>query len=117
MMSFDDYRREVLADAKEAIGEGARWWGSWEEVCDALWVDDAVTGNGSGSYTFSTARALDNVRGLLGDPEFAGELEAAGLGPEVWAMGPEVIDVVARCLALGCVAGELEASFREGRMG
>ena len=112
-MSFDDYKREVLADAGEALREGARWWGSWEEAYDALWVDDAVTGNGSGSYTFSTARALDNVRGLLGDPGFAGELEDAGLGPEVWAMAPEAIDVVARCLALGCVSGELEALWGE----
>lgn len=114
MMTFDDYKREVLADGLEAIEEGAGWWDSWDEAYDSLFMDDSVTGNASGSRTFNASQALENVRGLLGDEGFEAELEALGYGPEVWAMGPEALDVLARCLALGCVAGELEAAFQEG---
>lgn len=32
-----------------------------DELCDHLWIDDSVTGNGSGSYTFSTYQAEENL--------------------------------------------------------
>ena len=32
-----------------------------ESLYDALWNDDSVTGNGSGSYTFSTWEAEENL--------------------------------------------------------
>lgn len=64
-MTFEDYKRQVEWDAREAIKEGAGWYESWDEMYDALFTDDAVTGNGSGSYTFSTARAAENARGLV----------------------------------------------------
>ena len=32
-----------------------------EELNDAAWIDDSVTGNGSGSYTFSTWKAEENL--------------------------------------------------------
>lgn len=63
MMTFQDYVEQVRADAEDAIAEGSAWHEGWEDMLDALYIDDAVTGNGSGSYTFSAARSLDNVRG------------------------------------------------------
>lgn len=34
----------------------------WENTLnDALWCEDSVTGNGSGSYTFSTWKAEENL--------------------------------------------------------
>ena len=33
------------------------------EVEDDLWTEDSVTGNGSGSYTFSRQRAKENLEG------------------------------------------------------
>lgn len=116
MMTFEDYKREVLDDAREAIEEGSDWWDTWDEAYDALLLDDAVTGNGSGSHTFIAARAAENARGLVFDDGFAAEAAAAGYGPELFAEGPETVDVVARCLALGCVAGELRDAYeRAGR--
>lgn len=82
---------------------------------DALFTDDAVTGNGSGSYTFSTARAAENARGLVFDDGFIAEARAAGYGMELFAEGPETVDVVARCLALGLVSGALEAAYEAAR--
>lgn len=115
-MTFEDYKREVLADAQRAIEENAGSWGSWEEAYDGLFVDDAVTGNASGSHAFNASQALDNVLGLVGDAEFASELAGLGYTPcEAWAMGPEALDVVARRLALGCISGKLERAWREAQ--
>ena len=69
---------------------------------DALFTDDAVTGNGSGSYTFNAARAAENARDLAFDDEFIAE-------------APEAVDVVARCLALGLVSDALEAAYEAAR--
>lgn len=113
MMTFEDYKRDVLRDAAQAIEENAEWWGSWDEAYDALFVDDSVTGNGSGSYTFNAAKARENVRGLLYDGEFMGEAEGAGFGIDVFKRGPEAVDVIARCLALGCVAGDVERIYEQ----
>lgn len=114
-MGFEDYKAVVRADALEAIREGARWFGTWGEMLDELGIDGAVTGNGSGSYTFCAATALDNVRGLLDDEGFTAEAAELGCGAEVFAIGPEALDVFARCLALGAVSGELEAAYDEAR--
>ena len=115
MMTFSDYMDQVRADAAEAVREGAAWSASWDEMLDELYIDDSVTGNGSGSYTFSGARALENVRGLLGDADFMDEAAGAGYGLEVFGRDPETLDVIARCLALGRVTGELEGLYESER--
>ncbi|WP_322151145.1 hypothetical protein [Paratractidigestivibacter sp.] len=112
MMTFSDYMDQVRADAAEAVREGAA---SWDEMLDELYIDDSVTGNGSGSYTFSGARALENVRGLVGDADFTAEAAGAGYGAEVFGRDPEALDVIARCLALGRVSGELEGLYESER--
>ena len=110
-MTFEEYRAQVEDDAREAIAEGAGWCGSWDEMYDALFVDDAVTGNGSGSYTFNAARAAENAQGLVFDDDFIAEAGAVGYGVELFAEGPETVDVVARCLALGLVSEALEEAY------
>ena len=115
MMTFRDYVEQVRADAEDAIAEGSAWHEDWEDMLDALYIDDAVTGNGSGSYTFSAARALDNVRGLLGDGEFMEEASACGYGIELFGEYPESIDVIARCIALGRISSDLEGVYEASR--
>lgn len=115
MMTFADYMEQVEADGREAIEEGASWYETCDDMCDALFIDDSVTGNGSGSYTFCAAEAAENARGLLFDEEFAAEAEAAGYGVGLFAEGPETVDVIARCLALGLVSGALEAAYEAAR--
>lgn len=114
-MTFRDYMEQVERDAREAIEEGAGWYPTWDEMYGALFTDDAVTGNGSGSYTFNAAKAAENAQGLVFDEEFAAEARAAGYGPELFAEGPETVDVVARCLALGLASGSLESAFEAAR--
>ena len=75
-----------------------------EELYDTLFLDDSVTGNGSGSYTFSTWRAEENLAHnweLLQDAceEFGGDLG------EWIRKGAEHCDVCIRCYLLGgCLA-------------
>lgn len=70
-----------------------------EYLNDRLWDCDSVTGNGSGSYTFSTYKAEENLCHnwyLLEDAcnEF-------GCIEEAISEGPEYCDVTIRCYLLG----------------
>ena len=62
------YIDEVKAAVREYLKENASE--AWEngithqdadEIADILWNEDSVTGNASGSYTFSRHRAMENV--------------------------------------------------------
>ena len=47
-----------LLDADGNLDEDAK-----NQLYDDLWIEDSVTGNGSGSYTFSSAKAHENIIG------------------------------------------------------
>lgn len=114
-MTFRDYMEQVERDARKAIEEGTGWCDTWDGMYGALFTDDAVTGNGSGSYTFNAAKAAENACGLVFDGEFIAEAGAAGYGLELFAEGPEMVDVVARCLVLGLASGALEEMYDRAR--
>lgn len=67
-----NYLESMVEDIKEYIDENI----NLDEVDDVddleqqlnddLWVEDSVTGNGSGSYTFDVAKSYKN---LQGDPD------------------------------------------------
>lgn len=66
---------------------------------DALWIEDSVTGNASGSYTFNTYEAEENLShnlDLLHEAlrEYGVDFEKA------LESGPEYCDVVIRCYLL-----------------
>lgn len=103
-MNFRDYIEETKENAKEYITS------EWdylkdkesEEIFDILFLEDSVTGNGSGSFTFSTYQAEQNIAELIFDDEFIDELEqnfGGNLG-DLIKRGAECVDVTARCLAL-----------------
>lgn len=98
--------REKLHD-KEAF---------YEELFDDLWVEDSVTGNASGSYTFNTylaeeyiAHNLDLLKEAL--DEFGGHYSVA------LEKGAEYCDVIIRCYLLGQaitqVLNDLESEYEE----
>ena len=70
-----------------------------QKLNDDLWTDDSVTGNGSGSYTFSKWTAeeyLCHNFDLLSEA-----LQEFGCGPEyIGEKGPEACDVTIRCYLL-----------------
>lgn len=108
-MNTYDYRLAVVNDVKAYIDDninrddwqypGARY-DLEEKLYEDLWTEDSVTGNGSGSYTFSTWRAeeyLCHNLDLLGQA-----LEEFGRGPDyMMTEGPEACDVTIRCFVLG----------------
>lgn len=77
-----------------------------EYLNDTLWAEDSVTGNASGSYTFNTYEAEENIchnLDLLGEA-----LEAFGNGPDyLMNNGAEAADVTIRCYLLGQAIDEV----------
>lgn len=76
-----------------------------EKLYDELWIEDSVTGNGSGSYTFNTNKAeeyLCHNLSLLGEAlkEFGEENATKYLND------PEVADVTIRCYLLSQAISE-----------
>ena len=70
-----------------------------EKLNEDLWVEDSVTGNGSGSYTFNAYEAEENIchnLDLLGEA-----LEEFGDCSDVLKKGAEACDVTIRCYLLG----------------
>ena len=113
-----NYLEQVTADAKEAILENMEYWTFYdrdelEEVArDELWVDDSVTGNGSGSYYCNTWRAeeaLCHNWDLLAE---ACEEFGQDIGEAV-KRGAEFCDVTIRCYllsqAIAAALDEVEA--------
>ena len=105
-----DYREAMADDIKNAIEDNGEFWGLAEMTAEEavelltgnLWTNDAVTGNGSGSYTFNRALAkeyvLDNMELCVeAFKEFcAVEQFAEKIANEDW----EILDVTIRCYLL-----------------
>lgn len=117
-----DYREAVKNDVMEYVKNEINFsdFDTLEELeehlNEELWTVDSVTGNGSGSYTFSTYEAEENIchnLDLLGEA-----LEEFGSGADyLITNGAEAADVTIRCYLLGeCIAAaleELEDDFNE----
>ena len=69
-----------------------------------LWVDDSVTGNASGSYTFNAHKAKEYV---FSDPDTVSEalhefcIDAETIANKFLSQDWEYFDVTARCYVLG----------------
>lgn len=82
----------------------------WEsELYDDLWVEDSVTGNASGSYTFSRYTAkqyvVDNIE-LLRDMCNEFGIDYGTVGHKVIDEEWEYLDVSIRCYLLGAAISE-----------
>jgi hypothetical protein len=97
----DNYTNEEIT---EQLTDKDRWA---EQLNDDLWVDDSVTGNASGSYTFSTYQAEEN---LCHNMELLQEaLQEFGCDISYLKKGAEACDVTIRCYLLyGCISEVLE---------
>lgn len=116
-----DYLEAVTNDVRDYISNEINFKdfdsldGLREYLNDELWTVDSVTGNGSGSYTFSAYDAEENLCHnwyLLEDAcnEF-------GCIEEAISKGPEYCDVTIRCYLLGqaieAALDEIEDDFNE----
>lgn len=118
-----NYLESVKEDVREWINEHDEWKsdyadenGKWlrddnrddiyEDLNDRLFIEDSVTGNASGSYTFSTWKAEENLchnLDLLGEAltEFCCEPNY------ITEKGAEACDVTIRCYLLGQAISEV----------
>jgi hypothetical protein len=78
---------------------------NYDEVYDAMWISDSVTGNASGSYTFNTWQAEEN---LCHNYDLLDEaLNEFGCSNEnILEKGAEWCDVTIRCYLLGQMVSE-----------
>lgn len=93
-----NYLEAVKEDIKEYIKENNI---NLEEInkddlLDTLYLEDSITGNMSGSYTFNTYEAEENLSHNLELLKEACEM----LGTEVDLDNPEACDVIIRCYVL-----------------
>ena len=109
-----NYLEEVTSDVIEAIKERQDWNGEPKRIyhhttdgreClaewlnDELWTEDSVTGNGSGSYTFNTYAAEENLCHNYDLLEEACNEFGQDIGQAV-KEGAEFCDVTIRCYLL-----------------
>ena len=98
-----DYYEKVKDDIKTYIEENYEKEDfsslDYDKLYDEMWTADSVTGNGSGSYTFSTWEAEENICHNL---DLASEAyENFGYEGIKFDDGAEAIDVTIRCYLLG----------------
>lgn len=114
-----DYREAIKNDVRNYINDNIDFKdfndveGLREKLYDDLWLDDSVTGNGSGSYTFNNYEAEENIAHNL---DLLGEsLEEFGYDADfLITHGAEACDVTIRCYLLGeCVDEVLEECVDE----
>lgn len=112
-----NYLEAVTNDAKQAILENLNDWNfadreELEEIANNnLWVDDSVTGNASGSYTFNTWQSEENLCHNMDELEEACNEFGQDIGEAV-KQGAEYCDVTIRChllsQAISAALDELE---------
>ena len=117
-----NYREAVTNDAKQAMFEKLNYWsetnrGELEEVGDdELWINDSVTGNASGSYTFSTWQAEENLCHNMDELEDACNEFGQPIGHAI-ERGAEYCDVTIRCYLLSqAISAALDELEEEGKI-
>ena len=115
-----DYYKNVREDIKQRLNEWLDFdrindYSDIDEVISAVYDDffnsDSITGNGSGSYTFNSWAAEENLchnMDLLKEAfdEIGGELND-------YIDSAEACDVTIRCYVLGQLVGEVVKEFVE----
>ena len=117
-----NYLENVTADAKQAILENLKYWDFSdrdeleEKANDELWIDDSVTGNASGSYTFSTWQAEENLCHNMDELEDACDEFGQDIGEAV-KQGAEYCDVTIRCYLLSqAISAAIDELEEEGKI-
>lgn len=109
-MTLQDYREElkqdILAYAQDCKGASL---GTFRDDC---WTADSVTGNGSGSYTFNSKQAEENIKDLIFSEELLEMFKDFGYDRVPFEKGPEYIDVSIRCFLLDEVISENEEEIK-----
>lgn len=116
-MNQYDYREAVKNDIIDYINEhdvkvtSSNRDEVYEQLYDEIFISDSVTGNASGSYTFNTWKAEEN---LCHNLDLLGEaLSEFGSDPAKIMESPEACDVTIRCYLLSEMLGEVLDELEE----
>ena len=113
-MRYNDYYEQVLSDAKDAVDENINYYDDFDEFYDELWCDDSVTGNGSGSYFFNSAKAAEACGEAIWDDKILQTVEMMGGSlSDYLSEGPETVDVVIRVAMLQDVYSDVKGYWDE----
>lgn len=107
---FENVKNDVLAviAEREIIVTSENKEEIYEELYDNLWINDSVTGNASGSYTFNAWEAEENICHNMDLLREACEEFGCDMG-ELVEKGAESCDVTIRCYLLGqCLLSALD---------
>lgn len=111
-----DYLKNVREDVLDYIKENYEKEDfanlNYDELYDEMFIADSVTGNGSGSYTFNTWEAEENICHNLDLAEEA--YEVFGYEGIKFEDGAEAIDVTIRCYLLGQALQDVLNELRGG---
>lgn len=115
--TMSDYRTEVREAIEQYLEDNEQFinmadydtpedFAEW--LNDTLWIEDSITGNASGSYTFNSYEAKENVLADMDTVKEALEefcVSAEEIGNRFLNEDWEYLDVTARCYVLGeCIA-------------
>ena len=112
-MNIYDYKQEIKADLLTHAEDSKGYCESMEDFRDSAWCSDTVTGNGSGSYTFNTYKAQENLKTLIWSEELLEMFEEFGYDRVPLEKGAEYIDVSVRCFLLDECISEIEDEIKE----
>ena len=109
-----EYPEENVLDDPNSFDEIASL--DVDQLYDDLWIEDSVTGNGSGSYTMNTLEAEQNLVGNYN--LLCRALTEFGEGDKmVIDFGPEDADVTIRCYLLSQAIGDAIDYLKEQALG
>ena len=112
LKAVEDDVRQYIEDNKDELFSSVDDMDELEEkLNDDLWTEDSVTGNGSGSYTFSTYQAEEYLMHNL--DELAEALEEFGGNTDVLKSGAEACDVTIRCHKLPEAIANVLEEYRD----
>lgn len=114
-MNYNDYLVEVESDALDFLDENIEYYDDFDDAFDAMFCSDSVTGNGSGSYTFNSYKAQQNVKDAIFDENIVTLLDWNGINifDTLRDSGAETLDVIIRCYVLSDIYSIIEEHFKD----
>lgn len=114
-MNYNDYLAEVESDALDFLDENIEYYDDFDDAFGEMLCSDSVTGNGSGSYTFNSYKAQQNVKDAIFDENIVTLLDWNGINifDTLRDRGAETLDVIIRCYILSDIYSIIEEHFKD----
>lgn len=112
-MTINEYKKQIKNDLLAYAEECKGYCDSLDNFRDDAFIEDTVTGNGSGSYTFNSKQAEENIKDLIFSDELLQMFKDFGYDRVPMEKGPEYIDVSIRCFLLDECISEIKDELTE----